>query len=680
MDLSVWIKRLAVVLCFCTLFSLFSCDFLNKTEKETEEATKSATECVTDEATQETKLETSAVVTEEAVTDAPSTDVPATDAPVTEAPATDAPTTDAPVTDVPVTDVPDTDAPDTDAPDTDAPATDAPETIAPETTAPETDAPVTDAPDTDSPTTDAPDTDAPDTDAPDTDAPDTDTPTTDAPDTDAPETTAPDTDAPVTDAPDTDAPETAQIDGVECVIDKESATATVKAEKGLVYTASGYSEIARDGFSFVSGLNIDLGDRITASFNRFTLKYRSSAPMKIFVSYTLDGANKEDYYFLEAGEGSFSGLIPDFLAGKQGSAIASIKLDTCENKNASFLLLGLETEIVSVPQRDYYFSGTRYTLGIDLGWGGTINYVSDVLCPVDGLENMINKHDTGRLVQQSYYGTGEKEGIDFEYGSFNGSDKWPYNPVQGGGQGNTASRLVDFVEGDGYVYIKVQPMDWGKSDIKYITPSYMENWYIIEDDYIKVDNRFVDFSGWEHGCKSQELPAFYTVSYLDSFVWYDGIKSWTGDDLTWRHELRFWGDSQYAGECSFRIKEGNSETWCAWISTEDNYGIGVYTPNIDRFSAGRYQYIETLGVSTGTLGSKDPAANPTNYVAPWKQIEFISYVPLEYSYIIAAGSVDEIRATFTENKDLIDNASLSENSINNRQPSTEKSILSIFSS
>ena len=220
-------------------------------------------------------------------------------------------------------------------------------------------------------------------------------------------------------------------------------------------------------------------------------------------------------------------------------------------------------------------------------------------------------------------------------------------------------------------------MDWGKSDIKYITPSYMENWYIVEDDYIKVDNRFVDFSGWEHPTNGQELPAFYTISYLDSFVWYDGIEPWTGDGLSWRHELRFWGDSQYAGECSFRIKVPNSETWCAWVSTEDNYGIGLYTPNIDRYSAGRYQYIETLGVSLGTSGSKDAMANPTNYVAPWKQIQIVSFEALEYSYLICAGSVDDIRATFTEYKDLFDNASLNNNSKNNRQPYFEENMESL---
>lgn len=471
-----------------------------------------------------------------------------------------------------------------------------------------------------------------------------------------------------------------EFDRVE--ITETDGVASVQTYYNLSYTASGYKAIEEGGFFFDSGLTLDLGDTFAESFNRFSVKYSSTAPLKIYISYTLGGNVIEDYYFLEEGNGEFSGLITTFLDGGQGSALNSVRIDTCENKDAVFMLYDMSTELADVPDRDYYISGTRYTLGIDLGWGGTINYVSDNECPVNGVVNMINKHDTGRLVQQSYYGTGEQEGCDFVWGSFNGSTTWPYNPVQGGCQGNLASRLIDFsVEGN-TVYIKVQPMDWGKDGVnftvdQYTTPSYMENWYIIEDDYIKVDNRFVDFSGWEHPIRGQELPAFYTIGYLDSFVWYDGVEPWTGDELTWRHELRFWGDSQYSGECSFRIKEPNTETWCAWVSTEDNYGLGLYTPNIDRYSAGRYQYIETIGVSTGTQGSKDASANPTSYVAPWKQKQIVSFEAFEYSYLIAAGSVDAIRATFTENKDLFDNASLSENSVSNRQPYYEESMESI---
>ena len=59
-------------------------------------------------------------------------------------------------------------------------------------------------------------------------------------------------------------------------------------------------------------------------------------------------------------------------------------------------------------------------------------------------------------------------------------------------------------------------------------------------------------------------------------------------------------------------------------------------------------------------GSKDPAAASTNYVAPLRQMMLIFGEKIEYSYYITTGSIDEIRATFTEHKDFTTNESLSQ--------------------
>ena len=117
--------------------------------------------------------------------------------------------------------------------------------------------------------------------------------------------------------------------------------------------------------------------------------------------------------------------------------------------------------------------------------------------------NLINRNDTGRLVQQSYYGT-----LDYDHGVYMDND-WRYNPVQGGNQFNDASKIVDLRVTDTEIYIKCRPLDWAKEK-EYITPSYMEATYSLEDGAVHAKCRFVDFSGWVHGCKSQELPAFYT--------------------------------------------------------------------------------------------------------------------------------------------------------------------------
>ena len=448
---------------------------------------------------------------------------------------------------------------------------------------------------------------------------------------------------------------------VDVKVDGDSATVTNAS--GLSYVAKGFSSANDDAFTFVKDLSFSFdNDTFADKFNRFSLTYSSTAPLHIYVTYKSgSGAKQVDDYYLEAGNHVFSGIIVDYMNNKKGMQLSNISVDTCKGEKATFTLYNLETEMSETclgngSATTYYIDNGRFKIGIDMGWGGTVNYVEDLTQNIPDLTNLINKHDTGRLVQQSYYGTGEQEGIDFEWGKFNGSDKWPYNPVQGGGQGNTASRLIDVEVGENYIYIKAQPMDWGKVGV--ITPSYMENKYILEEDYIRVDNRFVDFSGWIHPTTGQELPAFYTVSYLDTFVWYDGSNPWTGEALSSRDDLNFWGDSKYSGDCTFPLRENNTETWCAWVNTDEGFGVGLYVPNIDLMKAGRFAY----------NGSKSATNNATNYVAPINSIKLVAYEPLEYSYLITTGTTDEIRATFAEHKDFATNASLHKNYVSLRIP------------
>ena len=332
-------------------------------------------------------------------------------------------------------------------------------------------------------------------------------------------------------------------------------------------------------------------------------------------------------------------------------------------------MYGVSTEVLPVyikSEQDttYFIDNGRFKLGVDMGWGGTINYIEDMTHKEPDLVNLVNKFDTGRLIQQSYYGTGAIEGV-FEWGSFNDSEQWPYNPVQGGDKGLVASRLIDVQVGENYVYIKAQPMDWGK--VGYMTPSYMENTYTLEDGYIRVDNRFVDYSGWEHPFTGQELPALYTVSYLDTFIWYNGTKPWTGDAVSVRDDLQFWGDPQYVGDCIYHLRENNTETWCAWINTDDDFGLGLYVPGVDRLKAGRYQY----------NASKDPDDLATSYVAPYNTMQLVAYEPLEYSYLLTTGTAEQIRATFTAEKDFSDNASLHEHYISSRLPDASMDMTNI---
>ena len=420
--------------------------------------------------------------------------------------------------------------------------------------------------------------------------------------------------------------------------------ATVQTPYELRYTATGYDSVKDDTFCITDGLLLSFGDAFTSKFNRFTIKYIATAPMKLTITYTEKDERTEDVFYLDAGEKEFSAVNRRFMLKVKCKDIESMRIDTCESKSAEFILLDLKTESIEVPKAQQYISGSRYTLGIDLKWGGAINSVEDKECPIEKVTNICNMHDEGRLIQQSYYGVFSRES-EYQEGGYLGVEGVAYNPVQGGDGHGRDSRIVDFIIREDYIYIKAQPLDWPLSNS--LTPSYMENEYVVKDDYIQVFNRFTDYSGWTHPALDQELPAVYTVNTLDTFVWYDGDQPWTGGELSYIDD---WSavDPNTGKSSHYRIySKPNTETWCALIDSDTQYGLGIYVPNTDKVLTMRYL--------SGQAGDTSGKGNPCSYMCPINVITIVSYQPIEYSYILAAGSVEQIREVFTQNRDFCAN-------------------------
>ncbi|MBP3666142.1 MAG: hypothetical protein J6K29_03725 [Clostridia bacterium] len=427
-------------------------------------------------------------------------------------------------------------------------------------------------------------------------------------------------------------------------------SATVSHEDGLTYTATGFSSAEGNTLTFEKGLTLTFDPASTAeAFNRFTLGYTSTQPLYGKITYTSDSKAVTDDFYMEAGTHTFSCVIGRYLDGIKGTGIRSMTLETCNDRSADFALCVMQTQDYPVYGENadtYYIENARYKLGIRLIWGGGINYLEDKTCTVNRLKNLVNQADTGRLIQQSYYGV--QQNAEYTPGNYNGST-WAYNPVQGGDVKGNHSRIIDIVVNEYSVYVKSQPLDWAKDNS--LTPSYMENTYTVYADRIRVDNRFVDFSNWTHRYAHQELPAFYTVSYLSRFTLYNGAKPWTDDTMSYRDDLGFWGDSTYYNDCTFLLKNSNTETWCAWTNPGDDFGIGLYVPNVDSYLAGRHAF----------NNSKESTNGATNYVAPINAMMLKSFEAVEYSYLISTGSVADMRGVFKEHKDFASNATLHEN-------------------
>ena len=451
-------------------------------------------------------------------------------------------------------------------------------------------------------------------------------------------------------------------------ITESDGAASVVGMNGLKYTASNFSEIKQNMFVINTDLEIVLEEGAFAgNFNRLSFKYESSEPIKLSFTYELDGEEKTDYFFLEATKTEFRGLIEGYIYGNIGANLKKITVDTCEEVDAYFMLHDLTVEEIPVYDDDLCVENDRYKIGVRLSWGGAMTYFEDKMDGDDELANLVNIHDTGRLIQQSFYGTfSNGDYVSVPNGNSETATKWPYNPVQGGDRGNNGSdRLIDveYDEEKDYIYIVCQSLDWAyvkgkeyETEYKGLTYTYYENTYSImegedegtDDDYVLVDNVMTDFSGWVHPAGGQEIPAVYLVSYFDTLSYYNGIKPWTGDTegVYYEADLEGWSN---AG--SFPLYKGNTETWSIWINTDDNFGFGTFCPNIQKHIAIRHQY----------NGSKDPMNNATSYVAPSCSIVMQSYLPVEYSYILATGDPEDIRKIFEDNKDFTDNASLSEN-------------------
>ncbi len=391
-------------------------------------------------------------------------------------------------------------------------------------------------------------------------------------------------------------------------------------------------------------------------FNYYGVSYKSDAYMKGVITYMLKGEEYSEEFFLEPSDGTkpFYGFIDGVLDKAKSNEIVAVTLEPLDKDEAAFGLIGFDVFNREIPDENVYLQNSEYKIGVNLLWGGALDYLEDLNSDVQAVKvngiirvdskaaerygtksvnnnvNLINRHDTGRLVQQSYYGTFD---CDMYEGGWYGENKWNYNPVQGGNLYNESSKIVDLAVGDDYIYIKCRPLDWAKTAAD-ITPSYMEATYTLGNGVVEVACRFVDFSGYPATTTTQELPAFYCVEPLNRFVYYNGSSPWTGDtNLTYRDDLIFWPDAGYP-------MFDTTENWAGFMGEfDDSFGIALYVPHKASFLAGIYDRERTT--------ETDPSVSiSTSYIAAVDTYEFSSFNPKEYSYYISTGTVGEIRESF----------------------------------
>lgn len=398
---------------------------------------------------------------------------------------------------------------------------------------------------------------------------------------------------------------------------------------------------------------LNIGSYTASNINKYRIVYTSNQPLKGLITI---GTHTEDF-FLEAGENvTFTSFTDDVLGdreslnlakwnvhntpfvagnpveekvvgGKKFSGEVSIYVEPIEDVTATFKLTSFSTAYQEIEDKVVYMVNDRFRIGTHLYYGGSLTYFEDLNDGRDDIGNLINIHDGGRLVQQSYYATDV---------AANGGVS--YNPVQGG-NGAGYSKLIDLEITEDYIYIKARAKSWLDRTNNGLSSSYMENWYSIEEDYVRVENTFVDFLLANNNDIPHELPAVYLVGGLKNLAFYTGNSPWTDDALSyWDAENLMLG----VGGKGHQWYHEDPESWACWFN-EEGWGVGFYVPNTDgcqAWAAGNADNMETY----------NPYANETTYFRLSQGYPIRPFEKVEYSYIIATGTPNEIRQTFKENK------------------------------
>lgn len=256
---------------------------------------------------------------------------------------------------------------------------------------------------------------------------------------------------------------------------------------------------------------------------------------------------------------------------------------------------------------------------LDLNSGGAISYLSIA----DSDRNLVNIHDRGRYIQQSYYAG---QNIDRQKeGQSPAWSPWPWNPIQVGDYYGNSSKVLDYKienhESGDMLYVKTQPLLWDMKNEP--GQCWFEMWVGLDGNHVSVRNRLTCFRSdntWESKPCHQELPAVYTIGDLGNLYTYVGDTPWENGELT-------------------KIKN-NGPPWEYWNTPEHwaalvddkMFGVGVYNKVCDLFCGGYH----------GTPGGESTDGS-TGYISPLLTVKLEKSSVFEYEYTLIIGSLQEIR-------------------------------------
>jgi arylsulfatase A-like enzyme len=262
-----------------------------------------------------------------------------------------------------------------------------------------------------------------------------------------------------------------------------------------------------------------------------------------------------------------------------------------------------------------FLTNELVVIGVDTSRGSGIGYFARR----DTGRNVLNHFDTGRFVQQSYYGDAD--------GSTWGRQPWRYNPVQGGGyRQEWPAETLTSTQAEDELYARVRPRHWGTG--KHLPEVLMEQWIRLEGEVARIRFRMT-YSGEDHAeVRDQEMPAVFADFALDELVTYQGNQPWRHGSVK---RLAVVASDPPRNQYLLRDEE-----WAAWVEKGSQWGLGVYTPG----SSGMTYYRYGGGKQDGPNGSR------CSYFAPLRKFRLTKGLVVDYELYLTIGTVDQIRSTF----------------------------------
>jgi hypothetical protein len=275
---------------------------------------------------------------------------------------------------------------------------------------------------------------------------------------------------------------------------------------------------------------------------------------------------------------------------------------------ASVLLLTAATALANPADPFTYLDNGTLRIGVDQSRGSAIGYFASS----KDKRNLLNHHDEGRFIQQSYYGDPD--------GSVWNKTPWVYNPVQGGSYKGEDAKTLEFRNTDKDIYAKVEPLHWANA--KACPEAIMQQQITLDGTVAKISMQLSYTGPTQKRNADQEMPAMFVDFALPHLMF-------ERDGKLVKHAPKILGEDLQPEKIKY------SGNWLAYVD-DNHFGIGICTPGTEEAVTYRAQ------------GKPGPSGSGCSYVAPVRKFRLTEGLVSEYHFYLTIGTLDEIRERFAK--------------------------------